>query len=147
MNKQRPCIFYLMFCLVIWGVFPTPPTPICEKSPSLYEWSLFFNGLILQGQEVGGWRRESDVRLAAHIAWPGSLWTGSCGWFSQVPGNYRPRLKPLSVNITASDRPLQFRITLCRSHGAPRSLCKLSRHSWPWLSSKQFMLGTNQEIS
>ena len=93
--------------------------------------------------EVGG---REGIRLPALLG-QFSPWTGYSRWFSRVRGNYSPRLKPVSVNTTASGRPLQFRWTPGSSNRAPGSVCELSRHGWPWLPSKQFMLGSNLEIS
>lgn len=136
------CICFVLLCSVIWGVFFHTTHLNLWENPLLAWMELVLNGLILCRQ----WER-SNILLATCNAWPFSPWTSSCRWFSQAPGNYSPRPKPVSVNTTASEGLLQFRWTLRSSNRALGSVCKLSRHGWPWLPSKQFMLGSNLEIS
>lgn len=116
---------YFLSGFVTWGFpfFPHHP-PQSKVNPShWHEWSLF--------EQVWFFKDRSEEvmsLLAVHLPWPFSPWSGECRWFLYTPGNCSHRLKPVSVNTTALDGPLQFHRTLCSSNRAAGSGWELSRH-------------------
>lgn len=87
--------------------------------------------------------------LAACRTWPFRPWIALVHMVFLGAGNSQPQTQTcISKHLClASDQPLQFCGTFCSSKRARGSACELRRHSWPWLPSKQFMLGSNREIS
>lgn len=137
-----------VFCVVTQGgyFFHTQPTAIYGKLFLAWR-ELALNGSILWGQQWGSniscWLHSPIDHSAHEQVYAGVIHELVIHETFQP----QPLTCPVPVNITTSAWPLQFCWTLCSSNRAPGSVCRLSRPGWPLMPSKQFMLGSNREIS